>query len=230
MLDEFREFLEVERQLAPRTVYHHVWYIGKLIEQTKEAGLNEIRDFMRGYMSGSASGYSNALKAMRVFFRDFLRRGDLVESFKFPATPFKPRTVPSREELKAFYDEIPIIEGRLYFMLYATSGLRRKEGLSLRPEDVDEEMRLVMPNKGLGGTKNTWVTFYNEEMEGLLEDYTPKPGKRWIPIRTEDFKDIWRVPKEKIGVKITPQVLRDWFCVAMGEAGVQDRFVDDFCG
>lgn len=114
--------------------------------------------------------------------------------------------------------------------LARASGLRRKEGLSLRPEDVDEEMRIVMPNKGLGGTKNTWVTFYNEEMEGLLEDFNPKRGKRWIPIRTDDFKDVWKVSNEKTGIKITPQVLRDWFCVAMGEAGVQDRYVDAFCG
>jgi len=230
MLGEFRAFLEVERQLAPRTVYSHVRYIGKLVEGTDEAGLEEIRGFMRGHMGGSVSGYSNALKAVRVFFRDFLGRGDLVEGFRFPATPFKPRVVPGREDLRAFYDEIPTVEGRLYFLLYATSGLRRREGLSLRPGDVDEDKRMVTPSKGLGGTKSTWVTFYNREMEELLEGYTPKPGRRWIPIKTDDFRDVWRIPKEKTGISITPQVLRDWFCVAMGEAGVQDRYVDAFCG
>jgi integrase len=230
MLDEFRAFLEVERQLAPKTVYNHVRYIRKLIEKTEEAGLSQIRDFMRGYMGGSVSGYSNALKAVKVFFRDFLGREELVEGFRFPATPFKPRRVPSREELRAFYDEIPTIEGRLYFLLYATSGLRRKEGLSLRPEDVDEGMRMLTPNKGLGGTKNTWVTFYNDEMEALLGQFTPKLGKRWIPIKTDDYRDVWRIPKEKTGISVTPQVLRDLFCVAMGEAGVQDRYVDAFCG
>ena len=49
---------------------------------------------------------------------------------------------------------------------------------------------MVTPNKGLAGTKNTWVTFYNDEMEGLLEGYTPKRGKRWIPIRTENFRNV----------------------------------------
>lgn len=50
-------------------------------------------------MGGSASGYSNALKAVRVFFRDFMGRGELVEGFRFPAAPFKPMTVPGRERL-----------------------------------------------------------------------------------------------------------------------------------
>lgn len=36
--------------------------------------------------------------------------------------------------------------------------------------------------------------------------------------------------QRKTGISITLQVLRDWFCVAMGEAGVQDKYVDAFCG
>jgi intergrase/recombinase len=35
---------------------------------------------------------------------------------------------------------------------------------------------------------------------------------------------------EKIGIKITPQVLREWFACEMGRLGVPDRYVDAFCG
>lgn len=132
--------------------------------------------------------------------------------------------------MRVFYNEIPSIEGRLYFMLYATSGLKRKEGLGLRPKDVDEELRVVSPNKGMNGTKNAWVSFYNKEMAEILDGYTSKRGRRWIPIKTNDFKDTWRIPAKRTGITITPQILRDWFCVAMGEAGIQDRYVDAFCG
>jgi len=31
-------------------------------------------------------------------------------------------------------------------------------------------------------------------------------------------------------VKITPQILREWFCQEMGESGIPDRYVDAFCG
>jgi integrase len=230
MLDGFKAFLEVERQLAPKTVYNHVRYIRKLVEKTDEAGLDEIRGFMRGYMGRSVSGYSNALKAVKIFFRDYVGRGELVEGFRFPAIPYKPRVVPEREDLSRFYDEITTIEGRLYFLLYASSGLRRKEALSLRPDDVNEETRMIAPNKGVSGTKNTWITFYNDDMAELLEQYQRGEGSRWIPIRTDNFKRIWKAPREKTGIKITPQTLRDWFCVAMGEAGIQDRYVDAFCG
>ena len=162
MISDFQSFLQVERQLSKRTVYSHCMYLSKLIEKTKrgEVGTDEIRGFMRGYMGASVSGYSNALKALRIFFRDYMRRGDLVEGFKFPATPFKPRTVPTRKELAEFYEEMPSIEGKLYFLLYASSGLRRKEALGLRPKDVNTEMKMVTPGKGVSGTKNTWVSFY----------------------------------------------------------------------
>ena len=185
---------------------------------------------MRGYMEASTSGYCNALKAIRIFFRDYLKHGDLVEGFKFPATPFKPRTIPEKGVLSEFYEEIPSIEGKLYYLLYASSGLRREEALGLRPKDVDMEMRMVTPKKGVSGTKNTWISFYGIELEELLKQYKPRNGERWIPIRTDNFREIWKVPERKTGIKITPQVLRDWFCAAMGEAGVPDRYVDAFCG
>jgi integrase len=230
MIEEFRVFLEIDRQLAPKTIRGHVRYIKRLIAAYEYAGLDEIRKYMKGYMKGSVSGYSNALKAVRIFFRDFIGQEELIKSFKFPATPFKPRIVPEREELRTFYDEITSIEGKLYFLLYASSGLRRNEGLSLRPADVDLNMRMVTPNKGVSGTKSTWISFYNKEFEELLEDFEPRRGERWIPIRSENFKRIWKSAREKTDIKITPQVLRNWFCVTHGEAGTPDRYVDAFCG
>jgi len=41
----------------------------------KWVGLNGIRGFMRGHVGGSVSMCGNALKAVWVFFRDFLGRG-----------------------------------------------------------------------------------------------------------------------------------------------------------
>lgn len=38
-------------------------------------GFDKIREFMRGYVGGGVSVCSNALKAVRVLFRDFMGRG-----------------------------------------------------------------------------------------------------------------------------------------------------------
>jgi intergrase/recombinase len=34
----------------------------------------------------------------------------------------------------------------------------------------------------------------------------------------------------KTGLRITPQIMREWFCMELGSLGVQDRFIDAFCG
>ena len=140
--------------------------------------------------------------------------------------------MPSREELREFYEAIPIPEGKLYFLLYASSGLRTREALSLRPQDVDEELRMLRPRQRGGRTKLSWITFYNEELATALEEMRGKlrSGSRWIPIRTDDFRATWRIAREKTGIHITPKVLRAWFCCEMARLGVPDRYVDAFCG
>ena len=35
---------------------------------------------------------------------------------------------------------------------------------------------------------------------------------------------------KKAGIKITPQILREWFCSEMAMLNVPDRYVDAFCG
>jgi len=44
----------------------------------------------------------------------------------------------------------------------------------------------------------------------------PKPFYKWF--------------KERTGIHITPQVLREFFCQQMGELGIPDRYIDAFCG
>jgi intergrase/recombinase len=41
---------------------------------------------------------------------------------------------------------------------------------------------------------------------------------------------LWGSTRSKTGLNMTPQRLREWFCVEMSEVGVQDRYIDAFCG
>ena len=49
-------------------------------------------------------------------------------------------------------------------------------------------------------------------------------------ISPHNFIAAWRRASEDSGVRVTPQVLREWFCDEMGRRGVPDRYVDAFCG
>lgn len=180
----------------------------------------------------SSSTYKNCLSAFKFYFRDFLGLGWIVKSFKFPAKELKISRVPSKEEIQKFYNALEDTRDKAMFMLYATSGLRRNELLILKKEDIDFSKRMIIPRKN-SKTKKTWVTFYNEEAEKVLliyfetrNDINPK----MFPISRATFKAHWKIAKEKTGIHITPKRLREWFCCEMARMGVQDRYVDAFCG
>jgi hypothetical protein len=56
------------------------------------------------------------------------------------------------------------------FLLYATTGLRRDEVLSLKPENIDSEKQMITPCNHEGETKKSWVSFYNKEAEKAFSD------------------------------------------------------------
>jgi integrase len=119
-------------------------------------------------------------------------------------------------------------------MLYATTGLRRDEILSLKPEDIDFSRRMITPNTHNGETKKSWVSFYNDEAEIALKDYmrTKKHSRsqRLFPMQRDEVVELWKSAREKTGIDITPQKLRQWFCSEMLRLGVSETYVDAFCG
>jgi integrase len=107
------------------------------------------------------------------------------------------------------------------------------ELLSLKKDDIDWENRMIVPKNHTGETKKSWVAFFNEEAEqarkqflATRKDDSPKLF-RMSPHR---FLDIWKYASQDSGVRITPQILREWFCDEMGRRKVPDRYVDAFCG
>jgi len=107
------------------------------------------------------------------------------------------------------------------------------ELLSLTKDEIDWDKRMIIPNNHAGGTKRSWVTFFNCEAERALKEYlaTRKDGNsKLFRISTHAFLDVWKHANQGSGIKITPQVLREWFCDELGRLGVPDRYVDAFCG
>jgi len=206
--------------------------IGKPVESITT---DDIRRYLYSrYQHLKPASYGNDLKALKRFFRDYLKRPQLVETFKFPRTPFKPKTIPSQQDLVHFYHALPTIKDQALFLVYATSGLRRMEVLSLTHDEIDLQKRMIIPsNHQPNSTKNTWISFFNAEAQHDLEQYLRTRNDhydRLFPMAKYKISRIWKPTRIKTGLNITPQRLREWFCIEMAELGVQDRFIDAFCG
>jgi len=242
LLPKFEEFCRIDRQSANRTIEdycEHLTKLGHFLESTSkqpaQATTEDIRSFLSRFQDKSASTRANVLKALKVFFREFLKMPSVVQSFKFPKRTYAPRLVPSREDLQRFFGALDNDRDRAIFLIYATSGLRKSELLGLNLDDIDLENRLIIPKSAhtTGTTKNTWATCFNVEAQAYLKRYLAKrhtDDKHLFPISQTTLRRIFRGTRKKTGLDIRPQVLREWFCCQLGELGIPDRYVDAFCG
>jgi integrase len=192
----------------------------------------DLRSYLTRFREMSPYTYKNVLSALKRYFRDYMKKY-LIESFKFPKKPWKPNTGPSKEELTTFYVALETLRAKTLFITYATTGLRKNEVLQLQISDVDFKKRMIIPNKGVNSTKNTWVSFFNAVMEDILREYLDSRrdnNPKLFPISRDIFLKVWKTAYIKTDIHINPKVLRNWFCCEKGRLGIQDRYVDAFWG
>jgi integrase len=238
LLTRFREFLKVDLRRSDKTAYEHTYYIKKFLNElpkpVESATVEDVREYLKSLKTVSSAQYKNILMALKVFFRDFLKAPEVVSSFKFPHQVFKPKQILNKEQLVQFYKCLETAKEKALFMLYATTGLRREEILSLKPEDIDFNKRMITPDNHNGETKKSWVSFYNEEAASVLNEYLaakkPSRSQRMFPMQRDEVVELWKVARDITGMEITPQKLRQWFCSEMLRLGVSETYVDAFCG
>jgi integrase len=187
--------------------------------------VKEIRSYLK------VNSNNHHVKTIRVFYGRFLGMPWLIQSFKVPQSPFKPKYVPPKKELQRFYRELTSVKDKTIFLLLATSGLRFHEIMELKIGDVDLESCMIRP-KVDNSMKKAWVSFFNKEAGGLLANYLigKDPNEKLFSNAKEPRKSkVFRKVRLRYS-HITPKVLREWFCCEMGSLGVPDRYIDAFCG
>jgi len=242
LLSKFKDFCRIDLNLSDRTIDDncgHLFQMRRFLESVckypTEVTEDDVRTFLAQFKTMSSSTYANVLKSLKVFFRDFLKMPNVVESFKFPKKTYTIKTVPTKEDLQRFFKELDDLTSQTVFLLYATSGMRRNELLTLTIDDIDLENRVTIPKNAheTGTTKKSGITFFNAETQSYLGRYLSdrqSNDNRVFPFTEVVIRRAFNNANKKTGLHITPQVLREWFCCQLGELGVPDRYVDAFCG
>jgi len=235
LLSDFKTFCMVDLQLSEKTAKKHRAEIRRFLNwlNNRELSQSTIREYLAQFNGANRNTYANKLKSLKVFCRDFLKKPELVESFKFPKAIIKPKKILTKREIQQFYGAIESLKDKALFLLYASSGLRRREALSLEISDIDFEKRMIRPKPHNGRTKNTWITFFNDECAEVLKQYlaTRKDNNpKLFPMSRSHEEKLWFEARAKTGLRITPQMLREWFCNELALLGVSDRYIDAFCG
>jgi integrase len=238
LLSDFKTFCMIDLQLTEETAKTHRAKIRRFsewlaINNRGAIDQNSIREYLTLFNGKNAHTYANQLKSLKIFCRDFLKKPEYVESFKFPIAPFKPKSIPSKIELQHFFAAFNDPKDEALFLLYSTSGLRRREALSLEIEDLNFETSMISPKPHNGRTKHTWLTFFNIECAESLKRYLSSrrdSNPKLFPFSRLREENLWHYAKVKTGLRITPQSLREWFCSEMLRLGTPETYVDCYCG
>ncbi len=189
-----------------------------------EIDANDIQEFMLwARQNRDRKTYGNYLCVFKALFRDYLKQPELVSDYKFPSIVFKPKTIPSKDEIRVFYNALPELKYKTIFLVLASSGLRISELLTSK---IDYKNRMLTPASHSGTNKKSWFSFYNNETAEMMELSDCKSFTLSRNTITHTFKDTANLT----GIEITPQTLRAVFAREMSLKGVQDRYVDAFCG
>ncbi len=222
---EFETFLRVQKNLSDGTVDKHIALANIFMEYSKGAiNIKSVQNFMLWVKNNkSPKTYGNYLCALKILLRDYLKQPELIADFKFPTIGYKPKILPSKEQLKTFHDALPASKYQNIFLALASSGLRVSELLGAQ---IDKEQRMIIPQAHDGNTKKAWVSFYNEETAKLLDTYEGNP----FNVNRNTVAHVFKETADKTGIEISAQTLRSVFAREMSLKGVQDRYVDAFCG
>ena len=111
----FEKFLLVQRNLNKATVKNHVRYLDIFLKSVSkdihDIEVNDIQDFMLEIKEKrTLATYKNYLSMLKIFFRDYLGKGDMIKDFKFPKQDVKPKLLPSNKDLKVFFDSLPSLK------------------------------------------------------------------------------------------------------------------------
>jgi integrase len=227
--------MRVNRRLEERTVIDTVEGIKRYLKRSDWIVSYETASaYLKTYLNKSPKTYNSQITILRRFMRDFQNSPQDIVSFKMAPVDYMGRNIelPTRAQMKIAFNALKSDEAKTAFLFFATTGLRKNEILTLTVDKINLETKAVVPQH-FTRVKRSGITFFNAETETWLKKHLSygdiKEGKLFS-FTYQEWGKMWRTVSKAAGVKISPQVLRVWFSMEMGEQGIPDRFVDIFQG
>ncbi len=235
LLQQFAEYMRVNMRLEERTVIDTVEGIKRYLKRSEWiVSYDTASAYLKTYLNKSPKTYNSQITLLRRFIRDFLHSPQDIVSFKMAPVDYMGRniTLPTKAQMKLGFEALKDNDTKTAFLFFTTTGLRKNEILTLSVDKINFGTRAVVPQH-FTRVKRSGITFYNAETETWLKKYIAENDIKeglLFNFPYQKWGSLWRTITKAAGVKITPQVLRVWFSMEMGEQGIPDRFVDIFQG
>jgi len=121
---------------------------------------------------------------------------------------------------------------QIIFLTLVTSGLRIGEILSLDVDDINFETNMIDASKvHKSDTKYSWISFVTHQVSDFIQTYVKSlHGDKLFPVSYKTVQENFQKVSKEIGIKIKPHLLRTIFTEKCTQAGLEEKYIDAFCG
>jgi integrase/recombinase XerD len=246
LIDEYKKWL-THKRYSENTIHRYTEMISIFAGHMGSTSLRmitnaDVIEFVRGKLiaQGYSFTYQNQLvSALKLFFREIVNAPIDIEKLERPRREHKLPNVLSKDEIKAILQSPKNVKHKTMLSLIYACGLRRRELLWLKPNDVDSS-RGLLTIRNSKGRKDRMVPISDRTI-GMLKEYyklyRPKvwlfegqePGERYSEA---SLSKVLKVALEatKINKPATLHWLRHSYATHLLEAGTDLRYIQELLG
>lgn len=224
---------------SKQTIKSYTYNVSRFLGFLDKSRLNLSIDNVKEYLLVQNVGTNTSrlqYASISFFFREILKT-----PFSFEEIPLKkkekqlPRVI-SKEKIKQMIELTDNLKHKLIVKLLYSSGLRLSELLNLKRKDIDFDRNLIHVKAGKG-KKDRMTLISNDLKLDLLKYYSNYAFNTEYILEGRKGKytkkSVQKVLKnfgKKIGIKITPHMLRHSFATHLLEQGTDIRIIQKLLG
>jgi len=227
------------RGFSRQTIKSYTYNVERFLSFLEKSRLNLNNEAIRSYLLVQDVGTNTSrlqYASISFFFREVLNK-----PFTFEEVPIKKKEkqlpkVISQDKIKAMINETKNLKHRLLIKLLYSSGLRLQELIDLKRKDIDFERNVLNVKKGKGNKDRITLISENLKMD-LLKYYSNNIFKteyvfegRMGKYTKKSVQKVLDLAGKKVGIKVTPHMLRHSFATHLLEAGTDIRHIQKLLG
>jgi site-specific recombinase XerD len=183
--------------------------------------------------------YTQALAALRYFYRWVVKGPEIVEDIRCPRPERRLPVVLSFDEVRRFFAAIVSFKHRMILMTAYSAGLRISEVVNLQVSDIDSQRMVIRVCQGK--RKKDRYTILSPVLLAMLRHWwvAARPVSYLFAGRSQDrparvttIQQACKEAQEKAGIdkRVTPHTLRHSFATHLLEAGTDLRVIQELLG
>jgi site-specific recombinase XerD len=237
-LKELSELCDL-KGYSRQTRKSYLFHVSCFLKFCRKSSLNLTPESVKRYLLSkdfSVNTSRLAYASLKFFFVEVLKVNEFTDKVPIKKRIKQLPRVVSRESIKKILELSTNLKHKIIVELLYSSGLRLNELINLKRKDLDFDRNIIIVRQGKGNKDR--VTLMSESLKkDLLKYYSLYEFKTEYVLEGREGKytkkSVQKVLEnsgKKVGIKLTPHMLRHSFATHLLEAGTDIRHIQKLLG